>query len=33
VTAQMHAMNEYLPQDYLIKAVKTMALAIHEWCA
>lgn len=32
VTAQMHAMNEYVPHDYLITAVKTLALAIYDWC-
>ena len=33
VTAQMHATNEWLPLDNLVIATKTLALAIHDWCA
>jgi len=32
VTEQMHAMNEFVPQENLILAVKTIALAIVDWC-
>jgi acetylornithine deacetylase len=33
VTAQMHATNEWLPLENLVIATKTLALAIHDWCA
>lgn len=33
VTAQMHATNEWLPLENLVVATKTLALAIHDWCA
>jgi acetylornithine deacetylase len=33
VTAQMHATNEWLPVENLVIATKTLALAIHDWCA
>jgi acetylornithine deacetylase len=32
VTEQMHAMNEFVPQENLILAVKTIALSIVDWC-
>jgi acetylornithine deacetylase len=32
VTAQMHAMNEYVPVDNLITATKVIALSVHRWC-
>jgi acetylornithine deacetylase len=32
VTAQMHAMNEFLPIDNLIAATKVLALSIDSWC-
>lgn len=32
VTAQMHATNEYIPKENVINAVKTLALAIYDWC-
>ncbi|TMI79361.1 MAG: ArgE/DapE family deacylase [Bacillati bacterium ANGP1] len=31
-TAQMHAMNEYVPVDNVIVATKVLALAILHWC-
>lgn len=31
-TEQMHAMNEYVPIENLLRATKVMALAIEEWC-
>ncbi|NPV74865.1 MAG: ArgE/DapE family deacylase [Anaerolineae bacterium] len=32
VTAQMHAMNEYVPVENLINATKVIALTILNWC-
>jgi acetylornithine deacetylase len=32
VTAQMHAMNEFVPVDNLLDATKVLALAILRWC-
>jgi acetylornithine deacetylase len=32
VTAQMHAMNEYVPVENLIIANKMLALTIYRWC-
>jgi len=32
VTAQMHAMNENVPVDYLITATKVIALTLLTWC-
>ena len=32
VTAQMHAMNEYVPIDNLIASTKVIALTILNWC-
>jgi acetylornithine deacetylase len=32
VTPQMHAMNEFVPEENLIVATKALALAIHRWC-
>jgi acetylornithine deacetylase len=32
VTAQMHAMNENVPVDYLLTATKVLATSILEWC-
>ncbi len=32
VTAEMHAMNENVPVDYLIAATKVIALTIFHWC-
>jgi acetylornithine deacetylase len=33
VTAQMHAMNEYVPVDNLLGATKVVALAVYDWCS
>jgi len=32
-TSQMHAMNEYVPEENLIVATKVLALTIRSWCA
>jgi acetylornithine deacetylase len=32
VTAQMHAMNEYVPVENLITVTKMLALTIYRWC-
>ena len=32
VTAQMHAMNENVPIEYLMDAIKVIALTIWQWC-
>jgi acetylornithine deacetylase len=32
VTAQMHAVNEFVPAENLLMATKVIALAIHSWC-
>ena len=32
VTAQMHALNEWVPVSNLIQATKAIALAIYDWC-